>query len=263
MLMAIVGGVYYLNVIKPVNKFIRSIKRHTVDNTYEHIRSMLLPNAIQNPFKPYWSALDRSKKVDKENFVVSIVRNEDGKNPEHVYLVVEGFNKKGMSLLFRAHLVQGDNSRLSKVLIDKYCNLSPKELHSRVIFDWFKNGELCMLVWQIDSSRVQDLIDIIKADEIGEIEYSSVGNEALINRMTLRRATRTHSCFTWAREMLEVLENPDIEKHLKPRLGAFIAEVPSAYITPKGNKADPGKYKEQSRNTKELSRHSTRKVKPI
>ena len=98
---AFFGVVHCLNLIRPENKFIRSIKRHTVDNTYESIKSLLLSNAKQiKPFTPYTSALDNRKRIDRNHFVVSIVRNEDGKNPEHVYLVVEGFNMKGMSLLF-------------------------------------------------------------------------------------------------------------------------------------------------------------------
>ena len=71
-----------------------------------------------------------------------------------------------------------------------------------------------------------------------EIHYSVLGNESLVNRATRnRKMTRTHSCFTWAREMLDVFDGYRIEELLEPQLGSLIAEVPSAYITSKGNSA--------------------------
>ncbi len=147
--------------------------------------------------------------ITYDNWVISIMRKPNGKNPDHAFLVIEGINQFGKGLLIRYDLVDNKSKPGLALIVDKpLYNIEPTQLKVTFCRELMKQETFYHQSWSIPYAQAQALIADVNRDKEKVIEYCVSGSESIFAKST---HTNAHSCFTWAREKLHNLENEKIQ----------------------------------------------------
>ncbi len=197
------------------------------------------------------SLIDPSKMVHPNQCVLSLVAKAQGKNPEHAFIIVEGFVDHEKFFYRRYDFVVKDvnKSALKKgpgLVIPKedIKTYSDYDEDQRTRYFWtfiMKDSELeegCHgASWIISLAEAQMLDDDVLVDVKNPPEYNIIGENGII----ASSSSSGHNCFSWARTKIKSLthnQNIQHDDRLQPKLTAFIDRT-TFYLKPPGDIPEP------------------------
>lgn len=173
------------------------------------------------------SAFDKKLLITQNNWVVTLLRRKNSKNPRHTFIVVEGINEAGLGILYRYDLVvNGQREDLAKILTMSRHDIplsQVREALENLIKLSGDDDELYCRSWPLSRQQAAKLDADIEKDKEKQIRYSVLGD------YSFSASKEGHSCFSWAREKINNLQDPSIVVPIM--LTDYIVADPSLYLT--------------------------------
>jgi hypothetical protein len=148
---------------------------------------------------------EKNEFVTQDVWAVSAVRKKD-KNPNHIFLIIQGINKIGKDLLYRSHLVIEDDSLKgsfkTQPIIIKHDDYSDAFIKAPDKIEQFFSNCLHRTAW-ITAEQGKDLLKRIEDDMQGTITYSLVENDSKQLSVNLGFSNQTMNCASWAESVLK------------------------------------------------------------
>lgn len=163
--------------------------------------------------------------INKDSWVVSLVRKPEGENPEHAFLIVEGANSFGRGIIKRYDLFMDKDNSPKAVIVIKESGLLKEAERQNYFNSMLKEEDIVAKTWKITDGQAEQLDTAATNDKKNPPDYQMSGNKSLIAKS---HSAEGHSCFTWAREKLLNLNDPNIT--IEPKLQDFIAAQTSKYL---------------------------------
>jgi hypothetical protein len=155
------------------------------------------------------SGIDARLLVDKETWVVSMVRRQNSDNPFHTFLVLEGMTQFEQALLRRFDLYIDKTDDKMSVIVSKGGVYAPEQAGESLkdLLRLHDNGDqLLYRSFELSKNKALGLIQVIEYDKEHPPRYAESGHEGVCVSQE-----DAHSCFTWARAKLNNLKEPHIE----------------------------------------------------
>ena len=187
------------------------------------------------------------EEVNDDAWMVGIFHKPEGENPQHAFLLVEGFDR-GQTILRRYDLFvdEHDSKKFNIHIKEKsaYPAVAPS-----VLAEILKGDEIKGKYWPVvrdDAIRLHRYVQEQK--EAPERIYNLLGDSATLpqtaaateslfgNKESFPETIGTpgHSCFTWARQALYALEIPEIRRDLPKRALDLVVAIPTLHLSDRG-----------------------------
>jgi hypothetical protein len=167
--------------------------------------------------------------VTPDVWAVSVVRKRGGKNPNHIFLIIQGINKIGRDLLYRAHLTVEDDSFIGcfkpQPAIIKLDDYSDTFVRAPDKIEGFFSDCIHRTAW-ITTELGEKILKRVEDDQKEEISYSLVENDLKQISVNIGISKQTMNCASWAES---VLEREEIELFNKSDI-SIILKLPSVLI---------------------------------
>ena len=178
--------------------------------------------------------LGSGETIDTNHWLVSMVRKQNSKNPQHIFLIIQGQAENGRHQLYRAHLVLNQASAASQL------TSVTGEKAEIVLEDWSDalvvqpqkvKDYLSQCVHKqkrISAQQAQALLTAIQADQQKDIRYSTWVNKQEVQQMSIQMGAskETQNCASWAEW---VLTRQQIELSSSGWLGIFVV-IPKVLV---------------------------------
>ncbi len=189
------------------------------------------------------SQINPEKIIYPGQWIVSMVAKPRGKNPEHAFIILEGFDTTGSNVFFNRYDFVASNTKPSikncpgivkkkenKLPIEHYDNDQLERFFwTSVLGDIEKNQGCEGLSWSILSTEAENLKKAIAEDESDPPDYQISGDVGIFAKSP---SNSGHSCYTWARKKLRDLNNDTInhDDRLKIFLKDFIVSRTTKHL---------------------------------
>lgn len=207
--------------------------------------------------------------VDESLWVVAVLRKPKGTQPEHAFIMVEGCNPGGQVYFIRYDLfVDNDNPAAYIIHISDPKNTTLSNAADVLLSDIFKDEEVTGQCWSVSKSKANELHKIVLEEKNSPGTYNLLGNNALLPKtagathaispntanelaknvgekveaisgkvagLVSEHALKPsgHNCFTWAREVLYLLNIPEIQHDLPKKAEELVLSVTSRHVKAK------------------------------
>ena len=199
-----------------------------------------------------YSLVKPTIRVSPDAWVVSLMRKKTGKNPEHAFIIIEGRTTFGLGVLHKLELVI-DNARTTQRLpvVGITLGFGKVEITSRgdiplddlaTVFhgeDFLRDASFYAKSWPIDSFQSEQLLKWAREEQAREgtdeqVKYFLAGDQSKLASLSPKSGAsrRRHNCFTWAAELLELLEKeaPEEDRIIKIERNAKLYARTSDYL---------------------------------
>lgn len=188
--------------------------------------------------------LGSGETIDRERWLVSMVRKQNSKNPQHVFLIIQGQAEDGSHQFYRAHLVLGDASAGSQhaSIVGQKAEIELEDWSEALVFGPKKVSDyLSHCVHRhkrLSKQQAEALLKAIEADQQKDIRYSVWVNKQSVQQMSIQIGVskETQNCASWAEW---VLSRQQIELSSSGWLGVFVV-MPKVLVPDSENERTSG-----------------------
>lgn len=167
--------------------------------------------------------------VTEKYWTVSLMRDNNSKNPMHTFLIIEGI-QQSRHVLKLADLVVDDSKPVTAIAMSGKAAIRLKDLNIKAVKA--RTEGYVQQTWQITSDQGQQLLTDVANDIGKDITYNNFGNSKAYSGLFGMQAT--DNCLTWAEGKLK-----GIGLEVNKQFIDIIVAIPTWHI-PETNDLTPG-----------------------
>ncbi len=193
--------------------------------------------------KALYSAIDSSRPILDNVWVISLVRKPDDVHAEHAFLILEGKQGNRSKIWFMDFIgksvlpgmgdgrirIHADEGNLNEELL--FC------CNSRMM-DIRRGDRLLYASWNISSDKGKQLITAVTQAKSKPPKFNILGQQSLLAIGTGASSSKAtgHNCFTWAKEQLRNLNDSHIQLPAHD-IRSWIVSATSRLLVDRGQQA--------------------------